>query len=49
MLQSLKVDSIVSLSLLLSDLEEAELVPLAVFEVVIPNGYVFLSYKISTR
>ena len=37
---------IYSLSLLLSDLEEAELVPLAVFEVVMPNGYAFFSYKI---
>ena len=41
--------SIYSLSLLLSDLEEAELVPLAVFEVVMTNGYVFFSYKISIR
>ena len=41
--------SIYSLSLLLSDLEEAELVPLAVFEVVMTNGYVFFSYKISTE
>ena len=44
MLQSIK--SIVSPSLLLSDLEDAELVPLAVFEVVMPNGYAFFSYKI---